>query len=87
MAGAIGVMTQHWDPSIYLMWTLARSVRGVVAEMRQIHMDYQILWRKRDSAATLSRGERLNPCLDRLLLLFWAHYIEDGPHLLCTGSL
>ena len=28
-----------------------------------------------------------NPCLDRLLLLFWAHYIEDGPHLLCTGSL
>ena len=35
---------------------------------------------KRDSAATLSRGEHLNPCLDRLLLLFWAHYIEDGPH-------
>ena len=28
-----------------------------------------------------------NPCLDRLLLLFWAHYIEDDPHLLCTGSL
>ena len=26
-------------------------------------------------------------CLDRLLLLFWAHYIEDGPHLLCTGGL
>ena len=26
-----------------------------------------------------------DPCLDRLLLLFWAHYIEDGPHLLCTG--
>ena len=20
-------------------------------------------------------------------MLFWAHYIEDGPHLLCTGSL
>ena len=28
-----------------------------------------------------------DPHLDRLLLLFWAHYIEDGPHLLCTGSL
>ena len=34
--------------------------------------------------ATLSRGEHLDPCLDRLLLLFWAHYIEDGPHLLCA---
>ena len=30
---------------------------------------------------------RLDPCLDRLLLLFWAHYIEDDPHLLCTDSL
>ena len=27
-----------------------------------------------------------DPCLDRLLLLFWAHYIKDDPHLLCTGS-
>ena len=68
------------------MWTPSRSVHGVVAEMRQIHMDYQVLWRKRDSTATLSRGEHLDPCFDRLLLLFWAHYIEDGPHLLCTGS-
>ena len=39
-------------------------------------------------ARPLSQGESApNPCLDRLLLLFWAHYIEDGPHLLCTGSL
>ena len=30
--------------------------------------------------------ERENPRLDRLLLFFWAHYMEDGPHLLCTGS-
>ena len=37
--------------------------------------------------ATLSRGEHLNPCLDWLLLLFWTHYIEGDPHLLCTGSL
>ena len=42
---------------------------------------------KRDGTATLSRGECLDPCLDRLLLLFWAHYIEDGAHLLCTGLL
>ena len=39
------------------------------------------------TAATLSRGERPDPCLDRHSLLFWAHYIEDGPHLLCPGSL
>ena len=25
---------------------------------RQIHMDYQVLWRERDGTATLSRGER-----------------------------
>ena len=61
------------------MWTPACSVRGVEAETRQIHTDY--LWRKRDCTATLSRGERPDPCLDRLLLLFWAHYIEElGPH-------
>ena len=67
------------------MWTPAHSVCGIVAEKRQIHRDYQVLWRKRDLTATLSRGEHTDPCLDRLLLLFWAHYIEDGPHLLCTG--
>ena len=33
----------------------------------------------------LERGP-LDPRLDRLLLFFWAHYMEDDPHLLCTGS-
>ena len=64
----------------------ACDVHGVVAETRQIHKDYQVLWRKWDGTATLSRGEHPDPCLDRLLLLSWAHYSEDGPHLLCTGS-
>ena len=59
-----------------LMQTPACSVRGVVAETRQIHMDYQVLWRKKDCSATLSRGERPKPCLDRLLFLFWAHYLR-----------
>ena len=62
------------------MGKLACSVRGIVAETKQIHTDCQALWRKRYSMATLSRGEHPDPCLDRLLLLFWAHYIEDGPH-------
>ena len=70
-----------------VMWSLACSVCGVVAETRQIHMDYRVLWRKRDSMATHSRGKHPHPHLDRLLLLFWAHYIEDDPHLLCTGLL
>ena len=49
----------------------------------------EILWRKRDDRATLSVKERAGPapCPDRFLLLFWAHYIEDGPHLLCTDLL
>ena len=54
------------------MGTLACSVRGVVAETRQSHMDYRVQWRKRDGTATFSRGESPDPCLDRLLLLFWA---------------
>ena len=33
------------------------------------------------------RAREHNPCLDRLLLLFWGHYIEDDPHFLCTGLL
>ena len=69
------------------MQALAYSVRSLVAETKQIHMDYQILWRKRDSMAIVSREECPDPCLNRLLLLFWALCIEDGPHLLCTGRL
>ena len=41
----------------------------------------------RSASATLSREECPDPWLDRPFFLFWAHYIEDGPHLLCTGSL
>ena len=41
---------------LYLMRTLACSVRGVVAETGQVHMDYRVLWRKRDGTATLSMG-------------------------------
>ena len=39
------------------MWMPAPSVCGTVTEMRQIRIDYKVLWRKRDGAATLSRGE------------------------------
>ena len=42
-----------------VIWTPALSVRGLVAETRQIQMDYRVLWRKRDRRATLSRGEHL----------------------------
>ena len=52
----------------------------------QIHRDYRVLWRK-GTAQPLSQEENADPRLDRLLLFFWAHYVEDDPHLLCTGSL
>ena len=68
------------------MRSSASSVHGIVAETRQTHTDYQDLWRKMDSTATLSRGECPDPCLDRLLLLFWAHYIKDGPYLPFTEN-
>ena len=59
----------------------------------QIHMDYrnpveENRWHGHSLSERGREGQREpDPCLDRLLLLFWAHYIEDGPHLLCTGSL
>ena len=48
----------------------------------------EILWRKRDCMAALqvregerareSPRERADPCLDRLVLLFWALYIQSS---------
>ena len=69
-----------------LTWILAGKILCCVSN-RQIHRDYRVLWRKRDSTATLSREECPEICLDRLVLPFWAHYTEDGPHLLCTRLL
>ena len=37
------------------------------------------------ASATPSRGERHDPCLDKLLLFFQAPYIKEGPLLLCKG--
>ena len=34
---------------VTVMWSLACCVCGVVAEMRQIHMDFRVLWRKTDT--------------------------------------
>ena len=71
----------------YVMWTLARgSVCCGCNE--QIHTDYRSpVEKKGQQGHSVSEREGPDPCLDRLLLLSWAHYIEDGPHLLCTGSL
>ena len=46
--------TEAWN--YRLMQSPASSVFGIVAETRQIHMDYWVLWRKKDSTATLSKG-------------------------------
>ena len=40
----------------------------------------EVLWRKRDGMASLWVRERPDPCLDRLLLLFWEHYLKEGLH-------
>ena len=44
-------------PTAGLTQSPVSSVRGIVAEMRQVH--YQVLWKKSDGMATLSRGEHL----------------------------
>ena len=45
------------------MQALACSVHGIVAEMRQIHTDFQVLWRKRDGTATISEKSALTLAL------------------------
>ena len=42
-----------------VMRSPACSVHIIVADTRQIHIDYWVMWRKRDSMATLSRRECL----------------------------
>ena len=58
---------------------------------KQIDTDYRSpVEKKGQHGLSLREREGVrapNHCLDRLLLLFWVHYIEDGPHLLCTGLL
>ena len=39
------------------MQTPACSARGIMADMRKIHMDYRVLWKKRNRMATLSSGD------------------------------
>ena len=64
---------------LWLQWTNSHDYRNPVEEKG---------WHGHSlSEREGQRAKELDPCLDRLLLLFWAHYIEDGPHLLCTGSL
>ena len=49
--------------------------RYVAAATNNFKRTTEVVWRKRDSMATLSVREGPNPCLDRLLLLFCVHYI------------
>ena len=65
----------------------------VVAPMGKFHTDYRNPAEKRGwhGHSLNERGwegqREPDPCLDRLLLLLWVHYMEDGPHLLGTGLL
>ena len=53
----------------FLMWTLARSVRSVMDEMRQIHMDYRnpVEDKGWHSRSLSEREGGPIPCLDKLL--------------------
>ena len=52
-----------------LMWTLSCGVCLFWMQPTNSHGSNEVLWRKRDGTAILSRGEHLDPCLDRHLLL------------------
>ena len=75
----------------WVMWSPASSVHGVVAETRQIHMDYtescggkgwhsHSLKRKApwSTSTTLSRGESLDPCLE---MLYWLNLHRNTGHI------
>ena len=69
-----------------MMWILASRVL-CCGSNRQVHTDYRNPVEKkglRSSSLSQREGERTrespreraHPCLDRLLLVFWAHYIR-----------
>ena len=70
------------------MRTLASGIHCGCYIQIHIHTDYRNpVEEKGGYVAALQVRERApDPRLDRLLLFFWAHYIEGDPHLLCTGS-
>ena len=60
------------------MWTLACEVHVLWLQQTNSH-GLQKSYGGKGTAWPLSKWERgPDPCLDRLLLLFWVHYIEDG---------
>ena len=70
------------DPGLWGPCVVAANSHG------QIHTDYRSPVEKKGRYGhSLSEREGPDPCLDGFLLLFWVHYIKDGPHLLRTGSL
>ena len=68
------------------MWIPAHGIRVSWLQWTNSHGLLSPVGEKGQHGHSL-KGRAPHPCLDRLLLLFWAHYIEDGPHLLCTGLL
>ena len=60
---------------------------GLVAVMNKFIQYRSPVETKGQHGSTLSEREVPESCLDRLLLIFWVHYMEESPHLLCTGSL
>ena len=70
----------------YLMQTPARGICVLWLQWTNSHGLLSPVEEKGLQGHSLKR-RTAPPCLDRLLLLVWAHYIEDGPHLLCTGLL
>ena len=69
-----------------MMWILASRI-CVVAAIDKYTQTTESCGGKGRVQPLSQEESTLTPALDRLLLLFWAHYIEDDPHLLCTGSL
>ena len=63
-----------------MMWTPTSGVRSVVDAMNNFTQTAKVLWRKRDSVATLWVREHPAPCLDRLLLLILSQgQLAKGP--------
>ena len=69
------------------MWTPAPRVTVLWLQQRNSHGLQKSVEKKGRHYDSLREREGRDPWLDRLLLLFWVHDMEDGPHLLPTGSL
>ena len=81
--GAIEVDPGPQDPVLWLQYT---NTHGLQKSCGGKGMAWPPSKRERVRGVERARERGPIPAWTGFYCFFWAHYMEDGPHLLCTGS-